>query len=372
METKSEILDLITELKHIIIYLRIKGGQGSGSWGHSGRVGRRGGSRAGSGGLSKIGAEPGFSISERKKLAKGITEEKRLGRKTKATRMKVLAIKGKVAKRIARLGKEREIAYARYSPFKERTVHLVDMVMDGKISMSEYKKRDAIIREESAKAAKGIRDFHAKENKILGSVIEDQRKLLYAKEDPANINPMYGKGIDDGRKRKYQKGVDEFSKMVGKGTILDITAVAIFDEPDGRSSQSPTSTGSILNMSKSAGAKAIIHELGHSLEDTSNERHTTDANNVRKQANDFLSKRTKGERNQSLNSLTGNQNYGKGEVAKPDKFIDPYMGKIYKGGGTEIISMGLEQMWDNPAKFANEDPEYFDFILMTLENARTH
>ena len=45
-------------------------------------------------------------------------------------------------------------------------------------------------------------------------------------------------------------------------------------------------------------------------------------------------------------------------------------GKKYGGGGTEIISMGLEQLWDNPSKFAKEDPEYFNFMLVTLENAR--
>lgn len=72
-----------------------------------------------------------------------------------------------------------------------------------------------------------------------------------------------------------------------------------------------------------------------------------------------------------MSDITGNRNYKASEMAKPDDFDSPYTGRIYKrSGDTEIISMGLEQMFNNPAKFARDDPDYFDFIFTTLENAR--
>ena len=43
-----------------------KGGPGSGNWGHAGRPGLVGGSAAGSGGLSTIGAAAGSSHAERR------------------------------------------------------------------------------------------------------------------------------------------------------------------------------------------------------------------------------------------------------------------------------------------------------------------
>ena len=34
----------------------------------------------------------------------------------------------------------------------------------------------------------------------------------------------------------------------------------------------------------------------------------------------------------------------------------------YKGGETEVISMGLDQMYSDPVGFAKNDPEYFALI----------
>lgn len=41
------------------------------------------------------------------------------------------------------------------------------------------------------------------------------------------------------------------------------------------------------------------------------------------------------------------------------------MGKYYKGH-TEIISMGLELLYDDPIGFAERDPEYFKFLTGIL------
>ncbi len=46
------------------------------------------------------------------------------------------------------------------------------------------------------------------------------------------------------------------------------------------------------------------------------------------------------------------------------------MGKIYPHGATEIISMGLEYIWRKPAAFAQQDPDYFQFIWGVLRGLK--
>src|SRR5690606_2280943 len=66
--------------------------------------------------------------------------------------------------------------------------------------------------------------------------------------------------------------------------------------------------------------------------------------------------------------------YKPDEVAYTDDFVDPYAGRFYTKNGkatgelrsTELITMGLQQLYENPAKFAKQDPEYAQWILETV------
>jgi SPP1 gp7 family putative phage head morphogenesis protein len=122
---------------------------------------------------------------------------------------------------------------------------------------------------------------------------------------------------------------------------------------------------------------AIIHELGHIIENQKP--------GVRDAAKDFLVNRIgKDERNpEQIGGL-------KGEYGFKDKFEDAfggdarYVGKVYPimGDGsrltpgslkgavrdTEIISMGMQKLYDHPYHFARTDPEYMKFILGTLRD----
>lgn len=100
------------------------------------------------------------------------------------------------------------------------------------------------------------------------------------------------------------------------------------------------------------------HEVMHWLEGNSTK--------FSKKSQDFLAVRTKGERAVSLRQATGNAGYGADEVFKKDKFIDPYMGRIYDGNATEIASTGVQYMIDNPVKLAKEDPGLFNFMYDLL------
>ena len=79
---------------------------------------------------------------------------------------------------------------------------------------------------------------------------------------------------------------------------------------------------------------------------------------------------------QKLSKLTG-LNYDDDEVAMPDKFVNPYVGKVYDGyfgeKATEVVSMGLERFHSPQAmkEFREKDPDHFHFILGVLTNNET-
>ena len=65
----------LLDLTELILVLR--GGRGSGNWGHVGRPGKRGGSGRG-GGLKAIGAKPGSSHKERRKASQKFRQERKV------------------------------------------------------------------------------------------------------------------------------------------------------------------------------------------------------------------------------------------------------------------------------------------------------
>lgn len=101
----------------------------------------------------------------------------------------------------------------------------------------------------------------------------------------------------------------------------------------------------------------IVHEIGHCIEFSDKM--------YKRAANVFLDRRTAGEEAQQLRKLT-KKNFDPSEIAKPDKFRTPYIGKIYGDKYTEVISMGIQYLYEDPLKFAEEDPDMFDFIVDLL------
>lgn len=119
-------------------------------------------------------------------------------------------------------------------------------------------------------------------------------------------------------------------------------------------------TGFEVHLAPGVTSEVTVHELAHVLEF----RHPE----IRKASQEFRARRTKGEQLQSLKALTG-MAYRPHEVTLPDKFRNPYVGRVYSGPaavGTEIISMGLEYMAEDAAAFWREDPDHFEFIWMLM------
>ena len=110
-----------------------------------------------------------------------------------------------------------------------------------------------------------------------------------------------------------------------------------------------------LFLSEHCDPSVAVHEASHFVEFGNAHIH--------ERCLEFLRYRTAGERARPLREITGNIAYGRSEIARPDKFFNPYCGKDYGDRATEILSMGVERLTREPMVFYNSDPEYFLFCV---------
>ncbi|WP_227461719.1 hypothetical protein [Cupriavidus pauculus] len=111
----------------------------------------------------------------------------------------------------------------------------------------------------------------------------------------------------------------------------------------------------VINLGARFNKTVLFHELAHHLE---NDPIAMGA------SNGFLKRRRESDTKYTLRSLTGNKGYDTREVAYKDGFIDPYVGKVYPSGITEVFSMGVQYL-ANPAHtaiLAAKDPHMLELI----------
>ena len=100
----------------------------------------------------------------------------------------------------------------------------------------------------------------------------------------------------------------------------------------------------------------VFHEMGHWYEE-----HTPGGNLA---ALSYLDSRTRGGELKSMNEWMGQTNYGSEEKAIKDKFTSAYTGKIYENGRyTELTSMGMQRLSEDPAFFYRSDRGHMEFTL---------
>lgn len=111
----------------------------------------------------------------------------------------------------------------------------------------------------------------------------------------------------------------------------------------------------------------VVHEIGHALENSNP--------GWADRAHEFRAYRVRGETPRSLQRLFPGYNFGKSEVACKDDFEKVYgkgsasayyAGKDYGSIATEITSMGLQELYDDPIRLATKDPEWCKFLLGML------
>jgi SPP1 gp7 family putative phage head morphogenesis protein len=111
------------------------------------------------------------------------------------------------------------------------------------------------------------------------------------------------------------------------------------------------------------GAPILVHEMMHGVEEYNPAALAA--------ADAFLQRRTAGEPLEKLTDIHARRGevagYEAHEMAREDKFPNPYMGKEYRWMGktqaTEVSSMAAELLYRHAAQLLKNDPETFWFVL---------
>lgn len=174
---------------------------------------------------------------------------------------------------------------------------------------------------------------------------------------------IVGKTIKSGNTPPLIAAGSRFIERVIHPDWLKTTPVNFQALPkNSRASYSPlTKTAKIT-----ANVSTIIHEVSHHLE--------MENPNIYQACKDFRKSRTKGDPLKKLSKLTGNKRHKAHEEAYEDEWKkrggSHYMGRSYARWGlqtTEILTMGMERLFNTPVEFAKNDPEYFRFLIGLLQ-----
>lgn len=152
------------------------------------------------------------------------------------------------------------------------------------------------------------------------------------------------------------------SPVLGKQKGVHVTLARVPDSQE----QRDYAVGSTIHLSTTTNPAIAVHEIGHVLENLNP--------NIHKAAVAFLEERCGDEPLVDMGQKFPEQGYKQFEMGRKDKFDSVfdedkayYVGKDYSNQNTEVVSMGLEKMFDDPAGFAAKDPEYFRFISAILD-----
>lgn len=192
-----------------------------------------------------------------------------------------------------------------------------------------------------------VNGARAKERAVLALPVSERLSIEVRNKPPRSIAETFetGKAFVESIVRKTATA--SRADTTGETYGLGVKAIAA------QRSRYQPGTHSV-ELSRYSLVRAVVHEIGHAVET---------ASGWIPRSREFLLRRAAGEPSQRLSKLYPGVRYGKTERAFKDKFEDAYVGKDYGDRATEIVSMGLEYLWRDPAGFARRDPDFFDFVI---------
>lgn len=156
-----------------------------------------------------------------------------------------------------------------------------------------------------------------------------------------------------------QKQINEAVEWLSTTIAPDLTpeAVRIVAIKPGDKDYSSRSyhLGGVVYLAPHADTATVIHEIGHAIEYAND-------NKIGKRSNEFLAAKTFDEEVKHLG-----KGYEKYEVATQNGFKNAYTGKYYSGSATEILSMGLQHMYEDPVGFAEQSPDHFNYTAAVMQ-----
>jgi len=191
--------------------------------------------------------------------------------------------------------------------------------------------------------------------KAITSVLSQVREVT---DRPINLR--FASGSRQGKEalvRPLNVLPDDWKKAMERATVSQPATVTF--RTNAREKFFPGRAAFLLSQDKAG----TLHEVGHWLEEIGS-KSTVDLEDL---LHKYRERRTAGERLQRMRDLTGIQGYKVDEVAKPDRFENPYFGRIYQGlKCTELFSMGLESVYYGASGYLEKDAELADLIYGLL------
>ncbi|MGE3409022.1 MAG: phage portal protein [Pirellulales bacterium] len=120
-----------------------------------------------------------------------------------------------------------------------------------------------------------------------------------------------------------------------------------------------------IHLEDGEDAAIVVHEYAHAIEIDPE---------ARRMSRSFLASRTKDSVFKKLKDVFPSLPYMPHEIGADDDFSEAfggsawYVGKYYPTS-TEIVSMGLQKMYEDPVGLAKHDPEYFRFLTGILDGS---
>jgi SPP1 gp7 family putative phage head morphogenesis protein len=110
----------------------------------------------------------------------------------------------------------------------------------------------------------------------------------------------------------------------------------------------------------------VVHEIGHIIQDSDPY--------VNEMVHTFLNYRVGEEPYQKMKTLFPRYGFDDYELGRKDNFDKHfntvyayYCGKESASGNSEILSMGIQALYEDPVKFFKNDPEYANFVVSVLQ-----
>jgi hypothetical protein len=174
--------------------------------------------------------------------------------------------------------------------------------------------------------------------------------------------------LDPNVRLAHDQGMEFLRNMIGKGHGgLGFQTASVQQVPKDVEQRAYHSTSLGIHLSEKSNAGTMVHEFGHWLDD-----HLP---GVLEATQAFLKYRVGNEPTESMADVSTrvyghSSGYGADEMGRKDHFDRAfpeveayYTGKDYGNRATEVLSMGLEKLYNDPVDFAKKDPEFFKFIL---------
>lgn len=192
----------------------------------------------------------------------------------------------------------------------------------------------------------------AERRKIEERRFQAMRDALYV-SDPSDIQlvPSQYVVVESDTEETARRGMAEFNKLVSRGVWNGDTVELRQLDRGSRAFAKPNDRQ--IYLAPDGNVATALHEVVHVFEIQGGQL---------QYALDFFDRRTANDTWEKMSDVTGNSNYRDDELTKKDRWQEAYMGKDYGRKFTEILTMGFQSMYEDPYKFAERDPEMFDFI----------